>query len=183
MIYTATRTRCSRARIANSQLVCYGRTRFSTVLRSAPIAALAALLLSGAEHHGQVKFGGLPVPGATVTATQAGKTLTAITDPQGTYSFPDLADGAWTIQIDMLGFAPVHQEVTSCTRCASPEWDLKMLPLSEIHAVAAAGGGVHQPRSAASRSKAPNLPKENRAARKTLRRPPPTRRAPSNERM
>jgi carboxypeptidase family protein/TonB-dependent receptor-like protein len=98
---------------------------------------LTALVLSGAEHHGQVKFGGLPVPGATVTASQPGKTLTAITDPQGTYSFQDLPDGAWTIQIEMLGFAPIRQEVTVSSDTPSPEWELKMLPLSEMQAVAA----------------------------------------------
>ena len=93
--------------------------------------------LPAAEHNGQVKFGGLPVPGVTVTATQAGRTFTAITDSQGTYTFPDLPDGAWTIQIEMLGFAPIRQEVTISPQTRIPEFELRMLPLSEIHAVAA----------------------------------------------
>src|SRR6516225_6932477 len=58
-------------------------------------------LLPAAERHGQVKFGGLPLPGATVTAQQGDKKITAITDPGGHYSFPDLPDGAWTIQVEM----------------------------------------------------------------------------------
>ena len=49
-----------------------------TVLLLAAVQALA-----GAEHHGVVTFGGLPVPGATVTASQGEKRLTAVTDPQG----------------------------------------------------------------------------------------------------
>jgi len=111
--------------------------RAASPLMGTLVVLLTALLLSGAEQHGHVKFGSFPVPGATVTATRAGKTFTAVTDPQGAYSFPDLPDGVWTIQIEMLGFAPIRQEVTISRETPSPEWELKMLPLSEIHAVAA----------------------------------------------
>jgi trimeric autotransporter adhesin len=106
-------------------------------MRTLAVLCLTALLLSGAEHRGQVKFNGLPVPGATVTATQAAKTVTAITDQQGVYSFPDLPDGPSMIQIEMLGFAPIRQEVAISPAAPSPEWDLKMLPLNEMQAVAA----------------------------------------------
>jgi hypothetical protein len=45
------------------------------------IIALAACLPTlGAEHHGFVRFAGLPVPGAAVTATQGDKRLFIITD-------------------------------------------------------------------------------------------------------
>ena len=89
--------------------------------------------LAAAEHHGQVKFGGLPVPGATVTATQGDKKFVAVSDLQGAYSFPDLADGVWTMQIEMLCFSPIKQEVAIGL---SPEWNLKLLPLDEIKAAA-----------------------------------------------
>ena len=72
---------------------------------------LAVLGLQAAEHHGHVKFGGLPVPGATVTATQGDKKFVAVTDQQGDYSFPDLPDGTWTIQVEMLCFSTVKQDV------------------------------------------------------------------------
>src|SRR5215510_6980712 len=62
------------------------------------------LLLVGADHRGQVTFGGVPVPGATVTATQGNQTFVAITDPQGAYLFPGLPDGNWAIQVEMAGF-------------------------------------------------------------------------------
>jgi hypothetical protein len=101
------------------------------------LALLLTIPLAAAEQHGIVRFSGLPVPGATVTATRGDKSFTAITDPQGTYSFPDLADGAWTIQIEMVGFAPIRQEVTISAQSAIPEFELKMLPLAEIHAVTA----------------------------------------------
>jgi hypothetical protein len=43
---------------------------------------------TASEYHGQVAFGGLPVPGATVTATQGERKFVAITDQQGIFSFP-----------------------------------------------------------------------------------------------
>ena len=52
-----------------------------------------------------VKFAGLPVPGATITATMGDKKLVAVTDPQGVYSFADLADGVWNLQVEMLCFS------------------------------------------------------------------------------
>ena len=109
--------------------------------RFSAVAGLAVLRLFAAEYHGQVKFGGLPVPGATVTATQGNKTLTAISDPQGSYSFPELSDGTWTIQVEMRGFAAVRQEVQVAPDAAPSEWDLKMLPLNEMHAVAGPAPG------------------------------------------
>ncbi len=98
---------------------------------------VAALLLSASEYHGQVKFGGLPVPGATVTAAQGDKTLSVITDSQGSYSFPDLADGSWSIQVEMPGFAPLKQDVAVTRETAAGDWNLKMLALNEMQAVAA----------------------------------------------
>jgi hypothetical protein len=95
-------------------------------------AAISAL--HAAEHHGKVNSGGLPVPGATVIASQGDKKLVALTDPDGNYSFPDLPDGTWTIQVEMLGFAPSQQEVAIAADAPIPDADLKMLALSEIHA-------------------------------------------------
>src|SRR5580658_7172591 len=107
------------------------RTRLLT------IALLFIGALTAAEHKGQVKFGGLPVPGVTVTATQGARSLVAITDKDGNYSFADLPDGVWNFQIEMLGFAPIKQEVTvgaGALAAVAPEWDLKMLSFDEIKA-------------------------------------------------
>jgi hypothetical protein len=93
-------------------------------------------LAFAAEHHGLVKFGGLPVPGATVTATQADKRFTAVTDQQGAYSFPDLPDGVWNIRVEMLCFAPMEKEVAVTAQAPAPEWELKLLPLDQMGAVA-----------------------------------------------
>src|ERR1700704_6510026 len=91
------------------------------------------ILLLLTEHHGMVMFGGVPVPGVTVTATQGDKKFVAISDLQGAYSFPDLADGVWTMQVDMLCFSPIKQEVSVAL---PPEWTLKLLPLDETKAAA-----------------------------------------------
>src|SRR5581483_9080677 len=100
------------------------------------IAVLAAMNLIASEQHGMVTFGGLPVPGATVTATQGNKKFTTVTNPDGAYSFPDLSDGPWSIQVDMLGFETAKGEIAAAPSATPPTWDLKMLPLDQIHAQA-----------------------------------------------
>jgi hypothetical protein len=109
------------------------------------VIALATLALSGvaaaSEYQGQVTFGGLPAPGATVTATQGSKQFVTSTDPQGLYSFPDLADGKWTIEVQMTGFAIVKQEVEIGPNGPAGKWELKLLPLSQIKAEI--GGARH----------------------------------------
>ena len=83
-----------------------------------------------------VKFAGLPVPGATITATLGDKKMVAVTGPDGVYSFPDLADGVWSLQVEMLCFSPLKMEVAVAPNAPSPEWDLKLLPFDEIKAAA-----------------------------------------------
>ncbi|MGA2271974.1 MAG: TonB-dependent receptor [Bryobacteraceae bacterium] len=113
---------------------------------------VALFNLAAVEHHGRVTFNGLPVPGVTVTATEAGKRLTAVTDQQGAYTFPDLAEGIWTIRVEMLCFAPIEREVAVAPDAPSPEWQLQMLPLAEMHGAAA------PPAAQAAASAAPSQP-------------------------
>ena len=110
----------------------------------AGIACLGCLSLSAAEHHGQVRFGGLPVPGATVSAVQGGNRIATITDPEGKYSFPDLADGAWSIQVEMLCFSTARQDVTVAAGAPGTDFELKLLPLGEINAQAKAAPAPRQ---------------------------------------
>src|ERR1035438_2675576 len=112
--------------------------RIRAYLCCSVLASLAVFGLPAAEHRGQVKFGGLPVPGATVTATQGDKKLIAVTDSQGAYSFPDLPDGVWTMQVEMLCFETLKQEVGVAPNAPSPTWELKLLPLDQMKAVMAA---------------------------------------------
>src|ERR1022692_3187263 len=111
-------------------------TRIRGHLWKGAAAWLAVCVLMAAEHHGQVKFSGLPVPGATVTATKGDKKFAALTDQQGSYSFRDLPDGAWTMQVEMLCFSPIKQEVAIAPGAPASEWELKLLPLDEIKAAA-----------------------------------------------
>jgi len=60
---------------------------------------------SASEYHGQVTFNGLPVPGATVTARHGAMQFSTSTDPQGLYSFSELPDGKWTLEIRMTEHA------------------------------------------------------------------------------
>jgi hypothetical protein len=95
---------------------------------------LAVAGLMAAEHHGTIKSGGLPLPGVTVTASQGEKKQTTTTDENGRYAFPDLADGVWKLEIEMLGFERLTNDVAVAYNAPSPEWTLKMVSLSAITA-------------------------------------------------
>ena len=86
------------------------------------IRILAACLLvcaaMASEYHGTVKTGGLPVPGATVTAIQGDKKVVTTTDERGAFSFAELADGKWTLEVEMLGFAKLNARSRRGARCA-----------------------------------------------------------------
>ena len=92
----------------------------------------ASLAAWASEYHGQVFFGGYPVPGATVTLSQGSKHLSTVTDEQGLYEFPDLADGKWQIEIDMRGFSTLKGEVIVAPNAAQGSWELKQLDLTQM---------------------------------------------------
>jgi len=108
------------------------------MVRLCVIALLAASALIAGTQRGQVEYAGLPVPGATVTVSRDGQKLVAITDARGMYAFPDLADGAWNIQVEMLCFAPISADVIVGQEAASAQWELSLLPLNEIKATSMA---------------------------------------------
>jgi len=64
------------------------------------------------------------------------KKLVAITDGQGAYTFADVPDGNWALQVDMLCFEPVKQDVAIAPGAPRPEWEMKLLPLDQIKASA-----------------------------------------------
>ena len=70
----------------------------------------ATLLAS--DYFGQVTFNGVPVPGVTVTATQGPSKTAATTNQDGIYHLADIADGLWTLTIEMFGFATITRDVT-----------------------------------------------------------------------
>src|SRR5215472_5522051 len=117
--------------------------RILNYLGRALIAWMAATALIASEHHGVVKANGLPVPGATVTASQPGqKALVTTTDDNGAYAFADLPDGIWTITVEMLGFAKLTREIGVMSDSPSPSWELKVQSLSDLNAALAAAKNV-----------------------------------------
>ncbi|QMV18992.1 TonB-dependent receptor [Granulicella sp. 5B5] len=107
-------------------------TRWLCALACFAIAAIA----HASEHHGQVAFNNLPVPGATVTVTHGTQKLSTVTNADGSYAFPDLADGSWKIDIEMPLFEPIQQSITITPNMPGIRWDLKMLPLPQVLAKA-----------------------------------------------
>jgi len=98
----------------------------------------SAALAAASPYRGVVTFGGLPLPGATVTAAQGTTALTAVSDANGAFQFDDLADGKWTIDIQMQCFVPVHTEVTISPSQPAAAYELKLLDSSRIQAGAQA---------------------------------------------
>jgi hypothetical protein len=107
-------------------------SRAAVFLTTVALAAGGRAGLAAVNHHGQVLFGGLPVPGATVTVVQGDRQRATVTDDQGMYQFADLADGVSTIRVEMLGFVTAVQDVTIAADAPSSTWELKLRPFEEI---------------------------------------------------
>ena len=76
-------------------------------------AELARAGGSAADQHGRVTFNGLPVPGATIVATQRRQDVRLASDSEGRYRLTGLDDGPYSIRVEMLGFAPMTHEVVA----------------------------------------------------------------------
>ncbi len=88
------------------------------------------------EYYGQLTFGGEPVPGATVTATQGSKTISVTTDERGLYRFPDLADGEWKIEVKLQLFQPARVDITVSSEVTPGKIELAALPLDDLKSLA-----------------------------------------------
>ena len=84
------------------------------------------MLLAG-EYHGTVKSSGLTVPGATLTVTQGETKRATSTDDRGAFEFADLADGVWTVDIEMLGFEKLSRQVMMAPAAPAAVFELKMM--------------------------------------------------------
>ena len=89
-------------------------------------------LLAGGEHSGQVTFGDVPVPGATVTATAGDKKLVTATDDQGMFKLPDATPGVWTLKVEMLGFEPLSRDITVTAEPQPSAWTLVLKSFDDI---------------------------------------------------
>jgi len=139
--------------------------RFASILLIATALVVGAHhVLAAPEHSGQVTFGGLPVPGATVTASSGDKQLVTATDEQGQFKFADVRDGVWMLRVEMLGFATLEREITigsTPAAAATPEpYDLKLKPFDEI-----TRGLPPRPVATSPASPQPSAPNSPRGAR------------------
>src|SRR5579863_8779109 len=134
------------------------------------IAVLLCLCTSSfagaSEYYGQITFGGLPVPGATIAATQGPKTITVTSDEGGVFHFDDLADGQWKIEVTMPCFETADADVMITPKMAAAKYELKLLPTDQLQALAKAPPphpATPQPALQAANQKKP----ENSAAQQT----------------
>ncbi len=111
---------------------------FTRCLIAVLLCLCTASLARASEYYGKVTFGGLPVPGATITATQSSKTFSVTSDEGGVFRFEDLPDGSWKIQITMLCFQTIDSDVTIAPKMSAAGYELKLLPTDQLHALATA---------------------------------------------
>lgn len=93
---------------------------------------LLSRVAAATEYHGTVIYGGFPVPGAAVTASSAGRTVTVTTDVNGRYSFPDLVNGTWKLHVEMMCFEPLDREITVSPGGTGETVVLSLLPMEKI---------------------------------------------------
>jgi hypothetical protein len=105
-------------------------------VRLIALLALLSAMLAETEHRGQVRFGGAPVPGALVQAMRGETTVRAMTDAEGRYVFGSLADGEWTVRVEMPGFDAISRTVRVPQEGAPEQWELRMVRLDEIDGTA-----------------------------------------------
>jgi trimeric autotransporter adhesin len=98
------------------------------VFRLSLLVVLAALLCaqSSVTSTGTVKFGGQPLPGATVIATQGDHRAVTTTDESGNYELPDLAPGTYKVEVQMFGFETAHKEVQIGSGALPVGWSLEL---------------------------------------------------------
>ncbi len=88
---------------------------------------LAAVVLTG-----RILFAGLPVPGAVVTASHGAQVVATTSDVEGVFRLPDLEEGAWTLRVQMRGFADVTRDITVPFTGEPLSIALTMRPYAEI---------------------------------------------------
>ncbi|MFN7918512.1 MAG: carboxypeptidase-like regulatory domain-containing protein [Bryobacteraceae bacterium] len=88
-----------------------------------------AACLQAADHTGVVKFGGLPVPGASVHAAQGGKAFDAVTDAQGRYTIAGLEAAPLSVEIEMSLFASQRRELAAP---GEAEWELAPISREQL---------------------------------------------------
>ncbi len=110
------------------------RIKFCAALLAA--ALVCPMVFAAGDQHGQVTFNGLPVPGATITATQSDKRIIVASDADGRYRLSGLADGPYAVRVEMLGFAPLTRDFIADEPGTRPPLELALLPFEDIRKIA-----------------------------------------------
>jgi trimeric autotransporter adhesin len=99
--------------------------------------------------HGVVKSGNMPIPGATVSAVNAGtkEQVTAYTDVDGSYSLRIPADGQYTVRVQMAAFASGAHDVALDRTHAEVQANFELVLLSRARE---AGNSSNEQRRASS---------------------------------
>ena len=121
-------------------------------------ALVRPALFAAGDQQGLVTFNGLPVPGATITATQSDKKIVVSSDAEGKYRITGLGDGPYAVRVEMLGFAPLTRDLVADEQTAALE--LTLLPFEEMKkiAVVAANASAFAPPSQIAAADKPNAP-------------------------
>ena len=112
--------------------------RVFNILGRALAVWMAVTGLMASEQRGTVQSGGVPLPGVTVTAVSGDKKVTTTTDDNGVYLFPNLADGVWTLRLEMLGFGSITKEIGVEPDAPAAQFEMHLLSAAEIKAAVAA---------------------------------------------
>ena len=113
-----------------------GRRRTRVCAALLVVALARPSLCAAGDQHGLVTFNGLPVPGATVVATQGDKKVVVSSDADGRYRLTGLADGPYAVRVEMLGFAALIRDLVTDDQNAASTLELALLPFEEIRKIA-----------------------------------------------
>jgi hypothetical protein len=100
------------------------------VLRIYLLLAVSGSLFAqtSSTYTGTVKFGGQPLPGATVVATKGDHPSVTTTDESGSYELPDLAPGSYSVEVQMFGFQTARKQVQISPGSQPTDWLLELQP-------------------------------------------------------
>jgi uncharacterized protein (TIGR03435 family) len=104
----------------------------ATVFAGLVLAAAGHPSVAAADLTGQVLFSGLGVPGATVTARRGDRTVSTVSDEEGTFRFAGIDEGTWTVRVEMRGFIAPSRDVVVPVTDPRPTWTLTMRSYEEI---------------------------------------------------
>ena len=113
-----------------------GRRRIRFCAALLVVALARPSLFAEGDQHGLVTFNGLPVPGATIIATQNDKKIVVASDAEGRYRLTGLGDGPYAVRVEMLGFAALTRDLVADEQSPAPTLELALLPFEEIRKIA-----------------------------------------------